>query len=69
MTQHSQQPKQSPQDPEQDSARRSHAARSAGHRGRPESTVRSTLDIEGVDLDLTTDEVVDLVREGRERRG
>ena len=33
----------------------------------PEPDARSPLDVEGVDLDLTTDEIVNLVREGRER--
>ena len=35
----------------------------------PEPEVRSPLDVEGVDLGLTTKQVVDLVREGRERSG
>lgn len=35
----------------------------------PEPATRSPLDVAGIDLDLTTDEVVDLVREGRERYG
>ena len=35
----------------------------------PAPAARSPLDVAGVDLDLTTDEVVNLVREGRERYG
>ena len=35
----------------------------------PDLAVRSPLDVAGIDLDLTADEVVDIVREGRERRG
>lgn len=35
----------------------------------PEPATRSPLDVAGIDLDLTTDEVVELVREGRERYG
>lgn len=35
----------------------------------PEPAARSPLDVAGIDLDITTDEVVDLVREGRERYG
>ncbi len=35
----------------------------------PESTGASPLDIEGVDLGVTTDEIVDMVREGRGRYG
>ena len=35
----------------------------------PEPAARSPLDVAGIDLDLTTDEVVNLVREGRERYG
>ena len=34
-----------------------------------EPASRSPLDVEGVDLDVTTDEIVDLIREGRERSG
>jgi len=64
-----QQPKHPPQDPEQDRARRSHAARSAGHRSKPNADARSPLDVKGIDLRLTTEEVVSLVRKGRERRG
>ena len=35
----------------------------------PESDARSPLDVEGVDLNLTTHEIVHPVREGRERHG
>ena len=35
----------------------------------PESTGASPLDIEGVDLGVTTDEIVSMVREGRGRYG
>ena len=35
----------------------------------PDLAARSPLDVEGIDLDFTTDEVVNLVREGRERYG
>ena len=35
----------------------------------PESTGASPLDIEGVDLGVTTDEIVDMIREGRGRYG
>jgi PHD/YefM family antitoxin component YafN of YafNO toxin-antitoxin module len=31
----------------------------------PEQTTRSPLDVEGLDLDLTTDEIVEFVRESR----
>ncbi len=34
---------------------------------RPEDSMVSPLDVEGVDLDVTTREIVDLIREGRER--
>ena len=34
-----------------------------------EPAARSPLDVEGVDLDVTTDEIVNLIREGRERSG
>lgn len=34
---------------------------------RPEPSKISPLDVEGVDLDLSRDEIVELVREGRER--
>ena len=60
-------PKQPCQDSNQERARRPYAARSAGHRNPPDSMARSQLDVTGVDLDLTADEIVDLVREGRER--
>lgn len=32
---------------------------------RPENLTGSPLDVEGIDLDLTTDEIVSFVREGR----
>ena len=35
----------------------------------PESARTSPLDVEGVDLDVTTDEIVTMIREGRERFG
>ena len=34
---------------------------------RPETRDRSPLDVEGVNLGLSRDEIVELVREGRER--
>ena len=34
---------------------------------RPESARRSVLDVEGIDLGVTADEIVAAVREGRER--
>ena len=37
--------------------------------GRPEGADKSVLDVEGVDLRVTTDEIVATVREGRERHG
>ena len=36
---------------------------------RPESSDTSPLDVEGVDLGVTTDEIVPMIREGRERYG
>ena len=33
----------------------------------PESSETSPLDVEGVDLGLTTEEIVAIIREGRER--
>lgn len=36
---------------------------------RAETSDASPLDVEGVDLGVTTDEIVTLVREGRARRG
>ena len=33
----------------------------------PEPAAGSPLDVEGVDLDVTTDEIVSLIREGHER--
>ncbi len=33
----------------------------------PTTSKKSPLDISGVDLNLTTDEIVDFVREGRDR--
>ena len=35
----------------------------------PESSGASPLDVEGVDLGVTTDEIVNMIREGRERYG
>ena len=35
----------------------------------PESSDTSPLDVEGVDLGVTTDEIVSMIREGRERYG
>jgi prevent-host-death family protein len=35
----------------------------------PETARTSPLDVEGVDLDVTTDEIVTMIREGRERFG
>ena len=35
----------------------------------PDSARRSPLDVEGIDLGVTTDEIVATVREGRERYG
>ena len=35
----------------------------------PESSDASPLDVEGVDLGVTTDEIVSMIREGRERYG
>ncbi len=34
---------------------------------KPASTQRSPLDVQGVDLDLSATDIVELVREGRER--
>ncbi len=36
---------------------------------RPDTPRRSSLDVEGVDLGVTTAEIVATVREGRERHG
>lgn len=36
--------------------------------GKPRKKV-SPLDVEGVDLGVTTDEIVNMIREGRERYG
>ena len=36
---------------------------------RPDAPRRSPLDVEGVDLGVTTEEIVATVREGRERHG
>ena len=36
---------------------------------RPEASGGSPLDVEGVDLGVTTDEIVAVIREGRERYG
>ena len=35
----------------------------------PESSGASPLDVEGVDLGVTTEEIVSMIREGRERYG
>ena len=35
----------------------------------PDSSGASPLDVEGVDLGVTTDEIVSMIREGRERYG
>lgn len=35
----------------------------------PESSEASPLDVEGVDLGVTTNEIVSMIREGRERYG
>jgi prevent-host-death family protein len=34
---------------------------------RPATTKKSPLDIKGVDLDISSSEIVDIIREGRER--
>ncbi len=34
---------------------------------RPETTQRSALDVAGINLSVTTQEIIDIVREGRER--
>ena len=34
---------------------------------KPENPKRSALDIAGIDLDISTEEIVEFVREGRER--
>ena len=36
---------------------------------RPDAQQRSPLDVEGIDLGVTTDEIAATVREGRERYG
>ena len=36
---------------------------------RPEITSRSPLDVPGIDLNLTAADIVDIIREGRERSG
>ena len=36
---------------------------------RPERSGASPLDVEGVDLGVTTDEIVAIIREGRQRYG
>ena len=36
---------------------------------RPEPSGNSPLDVEGVDLGVTTDDIVAMIREGRERYG
>ncbi len=35
---------------------------------RPEKLKRSPLDIVGIDLNISTQEIIDIVREGRERQ-
>ncbi|NPA81832.1 MAG: type II toxin-antitoxin system Phd/YefM family antitoxin [Epsilonproteobacteria bacterium] len=35
---------------------------------KPISIKKSPLDIEGVDLDISTSEIIDIIREGREKR-
>jgi hypothetical protein len=35
---------------------------------RPEKIKRSPLDIVGIDLNISTQEIIDIVREGRERQ-
>jgi prevent-host-death family protein len=35
---------------------------------RPATTKKSPLDIKGVDLDISSSEIVDIIREGRERK-
>ena len=37
--------------------------------GRKKDKKASPLDVEGVDLGVTTDEIVNMIREGRERYG
>jgi prevent-host-death family protein len=34
---------------------------------RPATTKKSPLDIEGVDLDISSSDIVDIIKEGRER--
>jgi hypothetical protein len=34
---------------------------------RPQPRADSPLDVEGIDLEITTDEIIDLIREGRAR--
>lgn len=55
-----------------DSARREGAVRIRRRDGqvfllKPEVAMRSPLDVPGIDVDVTTDELVAFVREGRER--
>ena len=33
----------------------------------PEAAGKSSLDVDGIDLDVTTEEIIDIVRQGRER--
>ena len=33
----------------------------------PETQGSSSLDVDGIDLDVTTEEIIDIVRQGRER--
>lgn len=43
--------------------------RRVSRRGRKKDKKTSPLDAEGVDLGVTTDEIVNMIREGRERYG
>ena len=33
----------------------------------PDTAGSSSLDVEGIDLDVTTEEIIDIIRQGRER--
>ena len=33
----------------------------------PEAAGSSSLDVDGIDLDVTTEEIIDIIRQGRER--
>jgi hypothetical protein len=55
-----------------DQARREGAVRIRRRDGqvfllKPETNTRSPLDVPGIDVEITTDEIVAFVREGRER--